>query len=149
LDAIGDTHLALQEFVSCDDSFDLGINYILAYGVLQAIFLQQDALKHLAFSLGHPFELPDALKEIRELRNKAVGHPTQKALNKNTESKSFHHIARVSLTKNGFQLLSTYSDIDSFDSRDVNFVEIIRVQTEFSEHFLTETLQRLNADKDT
>jgi hypothetical protein len=89
------------------------------------------------------------LKEIRELRNKAVGHPTQKTLDKDTESKSFHHIARVSLTKRGFQLLSTYSDTDSFDSMDVKFHDIIRVQTAFTEAFLAETMHRLHADKKT
>ena len=58
LDAIGDTELALQEFKSNKPNNPIGISYILAYGVLQAIFLQQDAIKHLALSLGLAFNLP-------------------------------------------------------------------------------------------
>ena len=76
LDVIGDTELALQEF-KLKNCF-MGISYILAYGVLQTIFLQQDAIKHLALSLKLPFQLPPELREIRELRNDATGHPTKR-----------------------------------------------------------------------
>jgi hypothetical protein len=147
LDAIGDTALALEDFVTCDASFSTGVNYILAYGVLQAVFLQQDALKHLALSLSFPIELPEALREIRELRNEAVGHPTEKKIDKDGGSISFHHIARVTLTKEGFQLLTTYSNMDVIDSKDVDLHGIIRTQTTYVLQYLSEILEKLKQEQ--
>ncbi len=147
LDAIGDTELALQEYVVWDATFGIGINYILAYGVLQAIFLQQDAIKHLALSLGLPFKLPKKLREIRELRNDAAGHPTHRDVNKKKGIKSFHHISRVTLSKKGFQLLSTYSNRDSFDFRNIDLYELIKIQSKFAEELLTEILGALRKNE--
>ena len=147
LDAIGDTELALQEFKSNKPKSTIGISYILAYGVLQAIFLQQDAIKHLALSLGLPFKLPDELREIRELRNDAIGHPTSRDVDRKKKIKSFHHISRATLSNAGFQLMSTYSDIDSFDFKDVRFDKIIDVQSEFCENLLNNILEKLKDDE--
>ena len=147
LDAIGDTELALKEFKANNSSFTTGITYILAYGVLQAIFLQQDAIKHLALSLGLPFRLPDELREIRELRNDAIGHPTSRDINKKNKIKSFHHISRATLSKAGFQLMSTYSDNDSYDFKNVKFDSIINTQSEFTDKLLNEILNKLKDDE--
>lgn len=147
LDAIGDTELALQEYVVCESPFGIGVTYILAYGVLQAIFLQQDAIKHLTLSLGLPFKLPKELREIRELRNDATGHPTQRDVYNKKGIKSFHHISRATLSKKGFQLLSTYSNKDSFDFRDVDLYEIIKIQAQFAEKLLAEILDELRKDE--
>jgi hypothetical protein len=147
LDAIGDTELALQEFKSNKPKNPIGISYILAYGVLQAIFLQQDAIKHLALSLGLPFNLPDELREIRELRNDAIGHPTSRDVDRKKKIKSFHHISRASLSNAGFQLMSTYSDRDSYDFKDVLFDKIIDIQSEFCENLLKDILEKLKDDE--
>ena len=147
LDAIGDTELALQEFKTNNTKTSIGISYILVYGVLQAIFLQQDAIKHLALSLGLPFKLPDELREIRELRNDAIGHPTSRDVDRKKKIKSFHHISRATLSNAGFQLMSTYSDIDSFDFQHVRFDKIIDVQSEFCENLLNNILEKLKDDE--
>jgi hypothetical protein len=143
LDAIGDTELALQEFKTNKPETCIGILYILAYGVLQAIFLQQDAIKHLALSLGLPFNLPDELREIRELRNAAIGHPTNRDVDRKKKIKSFQHISRATLSNAGFQLMSTYSDIDSYDFKVVQFDTIIDVQSEFCEDLLNDIFEKL------
>ena len=145
MDAIGDTELALQEYISCDTTFSDGLNYIFVYGVLQAIFLQQDAIRHLAESLELEFNLPQELRVIRELRNEAIGHPTKKTQKKGI--KSFHQISRVSLSKNEFQLVSSYSDKEEYDIKDINLNEIIKTQSNFSERLLSEILDRLREDE--
>ena len=147
LDAIGDTELALQEFKSNKPKSTIGISYILAYGVLQAIFLQQDAIKHLALSLSLPFNLPDELREIRELRNDAIGHPTSRDVDRKQKIKSFHHISRATLSNAGFQLMSTYSERDSYDFKDVQFNTIIDIQSEFCENLLNDMLDKLKDDE--
>lgn len=54
--------------------------YIELYGVLQAVFIQQDALAEMAFAITgqrKPFEKIGAENwvKLRDLRNKLVGHP--------------------------------------------------------------------------
>jgi len=48
LDVIGDTSLALESYYNCKWTSDAGMQYLLIYGLLQAIFIQQDALKNAA-----------------------------------------------------------------------------------------------------
>ena len=47
LDVIGDTELAFDAYDEAPDTDDAGATYILVYGVLQALVLQQDAVRHL------------------------------------------------------------------------------------------------------
>lgn len=56
--------------------------YIELYGVLQAVFIQQDALAEMHFAIKGktvPFERIGAVNsmKLRDLRNKLVGHPTR------------------------------------------------------------------------
>ncbi|MDA2921452.1 hypothetical protein MYX76_18505, partial [Desulfobacterota bacterium AH_259_B03_O07] len=136
LDAIGDTALAITDYLAYEEPSETGINYIFVYGVLQAIYLQQDATKHLARSLGLPFDLPKDLKKIRKLRNDSIGHPTQRDINKKKGIYSFHFISRAMLSKEGFKLLSTYSNKESYDAEDVNLIEVIKIQCQSAEQLL-------------
>ena len=147
MDVIGDTEMALNEFASCEENFDTGISYILSYGVLQALFLQQDAIKHLAQSLGLKFELPAELRKIRNLRNDAIGHPTERNFDRKKKIKSFNHISRITLSLKGFQLLSTYSNNDDYVITKVNFLEIINQQAKFAEQLLSAILDSLRHDE--
>lgn len=57
--------------------------YIEFWGVLQAAVVQQDAIKELHYAVTNEGQLPagavrPAWKELRELRNLAVGHPTKR-----------------------------------------------------------------------
>jgi hypothetical protein len=69
------------------------------YGVLQALYLQQDAAVTLARCLDLSFEIPAELKAIREVRNNAIGHPTAR------RDGSSAMISRITLTTDGFQML--------------------------------------------
>ena len=145
LDVIGDTELAFHDYKEADITLGEGLRYILAYGLLQAVFLQQDAIKHLTLSLGLPFELPNELREIRELRNDAVGHPTNKS--EKGDIKSFHHISRPTLSKHGFQLLSGYSNELKPRIRDINLLNILKIQADFSQGLLERVLEQLRQEE--
>ena len=101
LDVIGDTELAFCAHQEMADEPAPGSSYILAYGLLQALFLQQDAVRHLCEALQLPWEPDPLLTEIRELRNDAVGHPTNRR-----GGESFSYISRPSIAKSGFQLMT-------------------------------------------
>lgn len=101
MDAIGDTQLAVRAFL--DEPRDTrrsdGWSYVIVYGVLQVLYVQQDAARTLAGCLGVPFELPEELAAIRDARNASIGHPT------NYRRASSTAISRVSLSPDGFQML--------------------------------------------
>jgi hypothetical protein len=109
LDVIGDTELAFEAHITETLRENWGVSYLIVYGVVQALFLQQDALFNLADALAIPETLDKypRLREIRELRNASIGHPTRQG---GTTAPKFHFITRVTLNKDGFQLVSDLPD---------------------------------------
>ena len=99
LDVIADADLCLKAFLATDiDSFDAGNKYMYVYGTLQALIVQQDAVKHLTESLKIPYPFNDnsnekqQLNEIREIRNDSVGHPTKRG---GGTGSAFNFISRI------------------------------------------------------
>lgn len=126
LDVIGDTTYAISSYIN--DSFpnDDGLKYIYIYGMLQSLFLQQDSLRHLTCALllinEKDYKVNDELEKIRNIRNEAIGHPTNKG-----GGKSFHYISRITIEKNGFDLLSSFSDKDDI-YKEVRIIDVINIQ---------------------
>lgn len=102
LDVIGDTLRAIESYQSEPFPDDVGLQYIYTYGVLQALFVQQDTLRHLSEAFGIGYKENLVLKGIRENRNAAIGHPTKQT---RKGEKYYSHISRISLSKSGFDLL--------------------------------------------
>ena len=107
LDTIEDAQLAVEEYrllYLSSNQTDKGKLYLAVYGVLQGIFLQQDALMNLANCLHFPCQIDDyqALKTIREIRNQSVGHPTSYRRNK---TESYFAINRSSLSLEQFEMM--------------------------------------------
>tara|TARA_R110000787_G_scaffold286394_1_gene404604 strand:- start:389 stop:1360 length:972 start_codon:yes stop_codon:yes gene_type:complete len=115
LDTIGDTLYSQQDYLNADYPSSSGLKYIFTYGLLQALFIQQDAMRHLSEAFGIQFQLTDRLKEIRSLRNASIGHPTK---NKTKGSTYYNYISRMSLVKSGFTLMR------SFDQGSNEFIDI-------------------------
>lgn len=84
-DIINDTIRAIESYVKSDyPDKDIGLQYIFIYGLLQALYLQQDSVENL-FKVLHKcypqdqkflYKPSNELKEVRELRNETTGHPT-------------------------------------------------------------------------
>jgi hypothetical protein len=103
LDTAEDAMLALAHYEKEGIGSDDGEKYLRLYGFLQAIFLQQDAIKKLQqLFVGDFSEPPDtsAWRRLRELRNLTVGHPIDKGRGKEPRKRPF--ITRVSLETGGF-----------------------------------------------
>src|SRR5262245_41556966 len=78
MDAIGDTQMAIRSYLD-DPAHKNGSDgraYLLVYGILQVLYVQQDAVGTLSKVLNIPFTLPAELEEIRDIRNDSIGHPT-------------------------------------------------------------------------
>jgi hypothetical protein len=110
LDLIEDCELAIGAYVSPsvsrDPDPDKGATYLALFGLLQAFFVQQDAVENLAEALGVPSiykQHPD-LRRVRDVRNKTSGHPTKRS--RKGQGPSFHALNRSMLGTTSFQLVS-------------------------------------------
>lgn len=144
LDVIGDTELAFHAHKKMSDDSPPGSSYIIAYGFLQALFLQQDAVRHLCEALHLQFENDPLLNEIREIRNNAVGHPTKRGHGK---GKLFNYISRWSISKSGFELMTVEPNIGSTMNTKVNFRSLLNTQHVQLENVLDALLQALQREE--
>jgi hypothetical protein len=125
LDAIGDADLAIDAYLHVPEAAPGDADmYLRTYGVLQALVLQQDAVAHVAESIAFPYELDAELKEIREVRNNAAGHPTRRG---RAPGRAFNHIVRVSLSPRTFTLI-TFSADGAMASREIDTHHLIARQ---------------------
>ena len=124
MDVIGDTDSAIASYLSSPPVQDIGPLYLLAYGLLQVLFVQQDAVKHAAEAIGLSYEFPKDVLAVRDVRNNAIGHPTKRGI-KNSES---FGIVQMSLSHEGFTLYSfDWDRPDAFQP--IRFQELIEAQS--------------------
>lgn len=126
LDTIGDTLYSQQDYFKEEYPTSVGLKYIFTYGLLQSLFIQQDAMRHLSEAFRIQFELTDRLKEIRSLRNASIGHPTK---NKSKGSTYYNYISRISLSKKGFTLMRSY-DQGNNEFVDIDIYSLVHDQLE-------------------
>ncbi|MDP2328787.1 MAG: hypothetical protein Q8M79_11965 [Dehalococcoidia bacterium] len=114
MDMIGDTTEALlaSPAVATEAERRNGRTYLLVYGVLQALFLQQDAVSTIRTSVGlGPEWMPANLKTLREIRNDSVGHPQKR------NDGSAHFIVRSLMSPKAFQLYSFRRGVEGYEQR--------------------------------
>lgn len=105
LDTIGDTLYSIQDYLEIAYPKSAGLKYIYTYGLLQALFIQQDAICHLSEAFELEFKLSEKLKQIRALRNASIGHPTK---NNVKGAIYYNYISRITLSKYGFTLMRSF-----------------------------------------
>jgi hypothetical protein len=143
LDVIGDTELALDAYAKMPEPESDGEKYIVLYGVLQVLFVQQDAVTHLAESLDIPYSVDSVIKDIREVRNDSIGHPTKRGGGKGRAS---NFISRNSMSKNGFTLMTTYTNSDT-KFQDVNVPQLIESQRNILRITLADVVEKLREEE--
>ena len=148
LDVIEDTEDAIIAYTEKDFGEDKPSHYLAVYGLLQAIYVQQDAVINLCKSLGIKDKVNNypKLKEIREIRNDTVGHPTKRDQQKG-KPVSYHHISQMTLNKSGFTLASYFSNGSQVQFRDINIPELIVEQNRFISTILTTLINNLEAEE--
>ena len=129
LDVVGDAELALEAYLAgISGAQSEGELYLRMYGVLQVLVVQQDALVHVAEAVQHALPLPDEVKQIREIRNNAVGHPTRRG---KAPGSAFNHIARHSLSPEKFELI-TFRSGGAPEHRVIDLASLIAMQRVFA-----------------
>lgn len=146
LDAVEDTKLAIDSYVKIESEDDEGRLYLLVYGVLQALFVQQDAVNHLceALDIDPQKDKFPGLKDIRDARNESVGHPTKK--NQSKGMHSYHCISRISLTLNGFDLLTNFHD-GKDETKYISIEECITDQDKYLKEILSAVIETLKREE--
>lgn len=144
MDVIDDTEQAITGFEAGQLPESLATLYLAVYGVLQALVVQQDAALHLARCLGVTKGLADypGFVEVRDIRNDAVGHPTQRD---RKSCVSYNQIARVTLSRSGFELFASLAD-GRTKRRFVDLAAIIGKQRQSVRSLLLEVECRLEAE---
>jgi len=124
LDTIGDTIYSIEDYLSSEYPESTGLKYIFTYGILQSLFIQQDAIKHLAEAFEVNLELNEKLRNIRAIRNASIGHPTK---NKVKKTIYYNYISRITLSKYGFTLMRS-SEGDRTEFIEVDLLSILTDQ---------------------
>jgi len=150
LDTIGDTELAIDAYNASENLDSHGAAYLIVYGVLQALFIQQDAVENLCQALVISYVRDQHIKEIREIRNDSAGHPTKRddlKDRKNKKGVSYNFITRSSLTKSGFDLMTTYPDNEIPLFRHISIPSLIASQRKILRSVLSEVLKKLKSEE--
>ena len=143
LDTIGDTDRCLEAFITADiDKLDKNHQYVYIYGTLQAFVVQQDAVRHLLDSLNISYQLNQSLMDIRDIRNRATGHPTKTGTD---TGDVFNFIPRNTIGNQGFQLNTYYLDKSKLEFKyaPVNIPDLIATQRGILKDFLDDVIKTL------
>lgn len=136
LDTLGDTEMAFEAYSQMPDSNPPGSSYMLVYGFLQALSIQQDAVRDIHCALCVPYKPDPVLAEIRDVRN-AVTHPTDGRF------KEFRLIAQSTLSKWGFKLFRAAPASDERKSNYVSLEELLDRQRAPHERALEALIEAL------
>ncbi|MCR9590638.1 hypothetical protein NB475_14930 [Vibrio alginolyticus] len=141
LDLVGDTELAIEAYPNLCSTRSDGASYLVVYGILQTLLLQQDAAKHIADALGlKKIKRPKQLDEIRIIRNSAAGHPTSQKENGSYKS---CFISRFSLSPVSFQMVTSFSNSSEPKFTTVSIPSLLEVQGKYIAELLEQVVDEL------
>lgn len=104
LDTIGDICYLISDYMRSEYPKEVGLKYLFTYGLLQSLFVQQDAIMHLCEAFGIKHKRSDRLQEIRLIRAASIGHPTKNSQNPDKKT-YYNYISRPSLSHKNFNLI--------------------------------------------
>jgi hypothetical protein len=153
---VKDTQKAIEQYKGREAS------YLETYGVLQALYVQQNSVVSLELSLG--LEKPDynnypLLKEIRQIRVDSIGHPTDSSVENGLENytsiyeiETGHNFSYITHSANGVEITNINLDNIIQAQEDLLVKEISRVlskideietnhRAQFGENLLSEILK--------
>jgi hypothetical protein len=110
-DALLDAGMAAAGYARAITS-DPAVNLLVCYGFLQAIYIQQDAIRTLSRAVGLQWRPKEdaRLGEIRDLRNRLTGHPARAGENEERSRPSSAIIAYHEVTQAAFRGHVYYED---------------------------------------
>jgi hypothetical protein len=135
LNSIRDTARALFSFVRTRGAESSNADhYLRIYGYLQAIFVQQDALKALAETVKIEIDVRDHTLawNVRDLRNDVAGHPTDR---RRKAVKGYASIVSGSVNDDSFEYEISFEN-GVTERRLVHVQENVRNQLQYAQRWL-------------
>jgi hypothetical protein len=136
LDYLEDTTLALSKYIKNYHISSAGIEtadsdpivYIIIYGVLQSLAIQQDSTNHILEVLKEDLSnyFSYELNSIKDIRNYSIGHPTKKNL-KNKQH-SFSYLIRYSASNYAFELYKNIENDNKFTKERIDLLKLVGIQ---------------------
>lgn len=144
LQVLEDSSCAVSYYLETQYPSGVGGKYLFTYGLLQALFIQEDAANSISEVLigrGVNFkeDYPEAYM-IREIRNDVVGHPT----NRGNNSSIF--LVQVSLSKQSFCYFKNNSDAENQEERSVDVGKAISNVAECVNAVLKRVIELLDTE---
>lgn len=144
MDTLSDTQCAINAFRETAKDADKAELYLRTYGVLQAMFVQQDALQSLANVLGIRMAIKKdnpSIKEIRGIRNELVGHPTDQR-----NGQTHNRIVQRTLSSRGFASIKFSAKNDS--KREwINMVDLTATNERHLAGYMQQILDNINQQR--
>lgn len=144
LDVLEDTDLAIESYLTKGIGNSDGEKYLRLYGLLQAVYLQQDAITALkeVVSILVPSKKMQKhetqyWEKLRSYRNLCIGHPVEcKSYEKEEINRAF--ISRVTISDRGFQLLRNRDKKNDTCIEDVDIKQLIFAYREEAKNMLND-----------
>ena len=145
LDAIGDAEAGLHSYARMRGTNDVGKKYIVIYGVLQLLYVEQDCVNvlHEIFLNSAAPKVPE-ITTFRDTRNYVVGHPAPKSTNKTKFPAS--HMGRGDLQIDRFSMLS-FKPNGEIDRRNVPLKKWVKRQQELLAAILNKILIHIESEE--
>ena len=104
IEVIEITETALESYLKKDtDSSDIGIEFLNMFGALQALYVQQEAIRNLHEAIKIPYTEHPSIEMIRHIRTDAAGHPTNRG-----NKKAFNFFSVWNYEGQGLELITGY-----------------------------------------
>lgn len=151
LDTIESAQSAVDSYncLNKDNIKDIG-QHLIIYGLFQALYVQQDSVSNLCESMDMAFLLKiddintqhPKLYEIRQLRNKSIGHPTPSSKDKKTKkTKSTHGM----LICNDSVELFSYTETGEFSFAKYKISDCIEKQNQSLSGILQKVIEKMGS----
>lgn len=147
LNTIEDTDVAIKSYEDLDENQEDGVKYLMLYGVLQSLYVQQDAVRNLCEVLDIKISYKDYpnLENIRIIRHKTTGHPTKITRKTNGIRHQSSYVMKFNTSKD--YTLASYSDRGKDSFSEISIINLIKPQRETLSKILTAVIKTLKKEK--
>ena len=144
IDVLEDSSWAVEYYIENDYPSDMKGKYLYTYGLLQALFVQQDAADNiyrvfLDEKIKWDAEYPKAYA-VREMRNDVTGHPL------NRDNHFFVYLVQMYMKKESISYLKDDVVSKNYESVNVNLMGSIEDSAKCINHVLSRVLEKLDSE---
>lgn len=144
LNVLEDTSWAIEYYLSNDYPSEFKGKYLYTYGLLQALFVQEDAVNSISIALfGRKIDFKTSYPKayaVREMRNDVAGHPT------NRGTSNYIYLAQCSLRKDSFYYIKDDSMTEQSENIDVDVYAAISEMASCINEILENAVKELDEE---